>query len=230
LRGFRLKVCGLETVVGGFVHRGFESHPLRCRPGKCLHRAEFRRPGVDPSGASGGVSDRQRNRHFVAMPLPWALPRTVGCRRQDRTKAKRRNVSQRTLASLDEAIARFPRAETRGARPSRKRARLCPLVLQHPREAQVRRADGGCRRRACEPASAAGHGCHEAQLSARSGSRRRSGRCSWLTRSGSLGQCGPSPRGARAAGLRLSSHASAAAGREESGSLAETAAWATKEQ
>ena len=106
---FGLSGAVSKTVVGGFVHRGFESHPLRCRPGKCLHRAEFRRPSVDPSGASGGVSDRQRNRHFVAMPLPWALPRTVGCRRQDRTTAKRRNVSQRTLASLDEAIARLRR-------------------------------------------------------------------------------------------------------------------------
>ena len=63
-----------------------------------------RRPDVDPPGPSGGVSERQWKRHFVAMPLPWALPRTVGCRRQDRTTAKRRNVSQRTLASLDEAI------------------------------------------------------------------------------------------------------------------------------
>jgi hypothetical protein len=106
-----------KTVVGRLVHRGFESHPLRCRPGKCLHRAEFRRPDVDPPGASGGVSDGQLNRHFVAMPLPWALPRTVGCRLQDRTTAKRRNVSQRTLASLDEATARFPRGETHGSRP-----------------------------------------------------------------------------------------------------------------
>jgi hypothetical protein len=118
-----------KTVVGRLVHRGFESHPLRCRPGKCLDRAEFRRPGVDPSGASGGVSDRQRNRHFVAMPLPWALPRTVGCRRQDRTTAKRRNVSQRTLASLDEATARFPRGETHGSRPDQQRDLSRPWLL-----------------------------------------------------------------------------------------------------
>jgi len=46
--------------------------------------------------------------------LPWPLPRTVGCRRQDRTTAKHRNASQRTLASLDEATARFPRGRDAG--------------------------------------------------------------------------------------------------------------------
>jgi hypothetical protein len=92
------------------------------------------------------------------MPLPWALPQTVGCR-GDRTTAKRRTG---TLASLDEAIARFPRGP--------RRVELVPCRrLQRPRPDDRIQADPATYRsfRRTRPGVALSHEGEQRRPSAR---------------------------------------------------------------